>query len=481
MNREVTLDHLPAQFDFYECQDPIAAFIGGLGYGKTFAAADWVIAGMLEYPLANHFIFSNTYPQLTTGTLETFYERCEHWGLNYYPRVRDLHQIVFPDIPAKVSTWSVDRPINFKSLEIGRGWIDEAQAWKKDAYDKVLGRLRGTRRARTRYPGMALQLRITANPTHTFNHWLYEQTHTATDPKTGKPPIRLFTATTYDNPFLPQAYIDTLEASYDPDVARAELHGEFIELGRGKAFRKYDKTKHYLTAAMAAKLGLPPLKYDPTLPLCWAHDFNLDPLCSILFQWRRLYIDGYQRDVMYVLDAIRISDALISDAPKALLDRPDAVDVARRNGILLYGDASGNSGNRQTGESDWAALRNVLAGLGFRGDARVPNQNPERKRRFASANRMFEDANGNVGVVINADAPALNGDRMSGIRFLDIDLSRSYFKPGTFEIEFPKPAAGEVLPPSQQLTHLGDAFSYPIDYEYPYTEPRPPSSILTAR
>ena len=73
-----------------------------------------------------------------------------------------------------IGVWSVDNPINFKSLELCYVWIDEAQAWDRFAYNHVIGRRRGTAQQRRLYPEMPLRTRITANPPHTLDHWLVD-------------------------------------------------------------------------------------------------------------------------------------------------------------------------------------------------------------------------------------------------------------------------------------------------------------------
>lgn len=460
----VTLDHLPVQAEFYRCADDAAALVGGLGYGKTHVAADWILSAAVGYPnlgpkgIPGLFIFSNTYPQLTTGTMHTFYEACDRWGLKYRDNVRDKHQVYLPDIGVTIGVWSVDKPINFKSLEICRAWIDEAQYWTKAAYDKVIGRLRGTYTQRERYPDMPLQVRITANPPDRMSHWLVDLT-TNPDPKTGKPPITLFSASTYDNPFLTQDYIERMERMYDPETAQMELHGKFGDTGRGRIWRRFSRAKHVLSAAQAERLGLPPLEWDPSLPVCWSHDFNIDPLSSILFQWRRVDVSGYQKDVMFVLDEMRIRDSIIDTAVDEFLNR-EAAKIARKSGLILYGDASGNTQrNRQTGNTDFATLKNRLAQAGYVGEARVKKQNPEKDARFKAGNRMLENARNEIGVVIHERC-----------RFLPQDLERMYYKPGTSEVEVQKVVDGD---PSSLITHLADSFSYPIEYEYPAVMPLP--------
>lgn len=458
----VFLDHLPKQDEFYHDTDSPIAFVGGLATGKTMVASDKTLSALARYQKATHFVFSNTYDQLRSGTLHTFFERLnDAWipgdrRFEYVDRVRYDKTIVFPKLSGAIlNVRSVDQEIHWKSLEIASAWIDEAQAWEKSSYDMVIGRLRGTATQRFLYPDMSLQVFITANPPHTHNHWLYEQTHEP-DPVTGKVPIKLYTATTYENPFLPKKYIETMEASYDPDIARAELLGEFIDIGRGQVFRRFNRAKHLLSEEEAQNRGLPSLRYDPSLPVCWTHDFNLDPLCSVLFQWRRVSAPGYQKVVMFIYDAIRIESALISDAPKELLNRSETAKIAKRNGIVLYGDAAGAQQSRQTGLTDWAALRQEMDKLGFWGSSRVQAANPLHVDSAADANRQLEDSNGNIGVVIAKNV---------NTQWLVLDIEKMMWKVGTTSFDIQKPKPGEVIPNSRKLTHLGDAFRYPISYE----------------
>lgn len=420
---EVTLRHLPAQADFYACQDRYAAFVGGLGYGKTMTAADWILTCAVEYPDLGDdlWIFSNTYSQLRDGTLRTLFEQCDEWGLTYKVDLMQKKTVTFPDIGATIHVRSADRPINFKSLEISRAWIDEAQAYPRLTYQRIIGRLRGSKTQRALHPEMALQIRLTANPPHEMQHWLV-QGCTIPDRKTGRPPITYFTASTYDNPFLSLDYIEGMESQYDDDLAEIELGGKFGTLGTGKIWRAFDRGLHVLTSEQAEKRGLPPLEYDPTLPLCWSQDFNIDPLSTVFFQWRQVRTIGYQSTVMYVLDEMRIRNSMIEHAVREFVEnRQDAVLAARRHGIRLYGDATGRSGNRQTGESDWAALIAGLEENGFRGMPMLHAGNPFVVDRYNAGNAKLVNARGEIGVVINAEK----------CRYLPLDLESMVYKVGT--------------------------------------------------
>ena len=127
-----------------------------------------------------------------------------------------------------------------------------------------------------------------------------------------------------------------------------------------------------------------------------------------------------------------------------------------RNEIILYGDAAGNQQSRQTGVSDWAALRAEMARLGFKGTTRINPGNPLHIDSSADANRQLEDSQGNLGVVIVKNKNTI---------WLALDLEKMMWKPGTTIFDIAKPKPGEVIPNSKKLTHLGDCLRYGISYE----------------
>src|SRR5579863_5827759 len=208
----VALKLFPTQADFLDCEDMYAAFVGGWGCGKTRCASDWVLLNATRWPKASHFIFSNTFAQLKAGTMVTFFDRCQAWGLRYIDRILDK-RVVLPDLGATIHVWTADDANLFHSLEIDRAWVDEAHRWSHMDYLKLESRMRGREASRLLYPGMPLQLRITANPPLTMDHWLVDMT-TVPIERTGKPPITLFTAPTQENYLLPAAYVQGLLDTY---------------------------------------------------------------------------------------------------------------------------------------------------------------------------------------------------------------------------------------------------------------------------
>ena len=445
----ITLDPLPTQYDFITCEDQYAAFVAGLGAGKSRAASEWLLIGALQWPEARHFIFSSTFSQLKSGTMQTFFETCRRMGFRYVDRIRDK-VVYLPDIGCKIEVWTSDDPELFRSLEIDHGWVDEAHLWSRHAYEVLIGRLRGSDHTRRVHPDLKLQLRLTANPPHTTDHWLVELTTTPSE-RTGKPPITLFQSSTFDNYMLPGAYVDGLKEQYDPELARIELGGEYGDIGKGRVWRMFQRQKHLLSPAQALERKLPPLEWDPHLPVGWSLDMNVDPMCSVLFQWHPVDVPGYQRIVMYVLDEIRVRHSVVDKVVDEFLTR-EAAAIARKNHqLLMYGDATGQTQtNRQTGNSDFFAVRRRLAEAGFVGETRIPQANPALRDRFAAGNGKLENYKGQIGVVIHERC-----------KYLAKDLNQTFYKPGTNQQLVVSVEDGATT------THLGDAWSYAVYQEWP--------------
>jgi len=482
MRQEVIyLKHLPVQQDFFFDPSRLLAYVGGIGSGKTYVASDKLLEKIINYPLARFFILSNTFAQLKSGTMMTFFARCRHWGFEYVDRIREKYVIVSKWVGprlvrAKIECWTADDWELFRSLEVDFAWLDEGHVWPKMAFLTFLGRLRGYDGTRQIYGDIGQQLWVTANPPHTTDHWLVdfttkpanesddellaligeiEEERAGADPDAPKaPPMKLYMSSTFDNPFLGKAYIRSLLETMDPELVDIELKGNFGDIGKGKIWRSFSRGKHIVTAAMAADYGIPPLEWDPESEVCWSQDFNIDPLCTVLFQWRRVKAPGFQSVVMYVLDEMRIRDARIEHAAKEFGNRTLPLQIAKRNGLVLYGDPAGNQRSRQTGESDWVALRKGLVAYGIAISRRIPDAPPLRRNRYNATNAKLVNGLGEIGVVLHPRC-----------KYLAIDLNTQFYKPGTSDPLVKKAEDGATN------THFGDAFSYPIAEDFPVRAP----------
>src|SRR5260370_15288737 len=119
------------------------------------------------------------------------------------------------------------------------------------------------------------------------------------------------------------------------------------------------------------------MKLDPTLPLLWALDFNVDPMSSLIVQ--------KEKEVIRVLDEIVLSRASTQDACEEFSQRfPN-----HQAGIVIYGDSSGS--RLQTGgTTDYRIIQEFLVRSGYKHHRfQVPVQNPAIRERVALVNTQL--------------------------------------------------------------------------------------------
>ncbi len=71
---------------------------------------------------------------------------------------------------------------------------------------------------------------------------------------------------------IPDFY-DRLKSSYRPEVLQARMLGEYLAANTGLVYHAFSREAH-----------IGELRLELGLPLLWAVDFNVDPMCSIVAQ-----------------------------------------------------------------------------------------------------------------------------------------------------------------------------------------------------
>jgi hypothetical protein len=183
-------------------------------------------------------------------------------------------------------------------------------------------------------------------------------------------------------------------------------------------------------SAFSRKIHVRDLKPDPSLPLLWALDFNVDPMSSVIAQ--------LQGSTLNVLDEIVIRRATTNDACKEFLKRfPN-----HPAGVAIYGDASGNA-QQTTGASDFDMVREYFSVHSpMTVEYRVPKSNPPVRERVNAMNRQFLNAASVVGTYVDPKCGELVKD-----------LEQVSFKADTMAIDKDRDRA---------RTHLSDALGYLI-------------------
>jgi hypothetical protein len=215
---------------------------------------------------------------------------------------------------------------------------------------------------------------------------------------------------------IPDFY-ERLKGSYDERFYRQEVLGEYLAVETNRVYVAFDRKDHVTATAK-----------DPRLPLLWALDFNVDPMCSVVAQKRGDSID--------ILDEIVISRASTWNACEEFWSRFGH----HPSGLVVYGDASGQS-LKTSGTTDYEMIRHFFARTPYRAvDYRVPSANPMVRDRILLVNARLRAANGDVQLRVNPKCGELIKD-----------LEEVVYKPGTTVIDKDR---------DPKRTHLSDALGY---------------------
>jgi hypothetical protein len=226
-------------------------------------------------------------------------------------------------------------------------------------------------------------------------------------------------APAFENQFLLEKvpdYYDRLKSSYDSQFYSQEVLGEYLALHAGKVYTSFDRME-----------SIAETQADLSLPLLWALDFNVDPMCSVIAQVRR---DG----MVTVLDEIVLSRASTYDACGEFLAR----FPSHSGGLIVYADATG-ARMQTTGKSDLVILRDELKDY-WGAEFRVPKANPVVRDRVTLMNGKLGAASGQRLLQVHPKCTEL-------IR----DLEQVNYKEGSGVIDKDR---------DPRRTHLSDALGY---------------------
>jgi phage terminase large subunit len=241
------------QHDFVYTPHHFAAFLGGIGSGKSVAGAVRALlaaAGHIDgvtVPTPNTgMITAPTYNILRDATLPAFREAAGEDMI--------VHITTTPPINVMLQNGSYILFRSAQQPELLRGpsltwwWGDEAALYSRAVWKIMIGRLRQKNRL-----GYAW---LTTTPKG--RNWVFQEfmQRRAADLFNGvapatvetvpaKPNSRyaLYRARTHRNPFIDLAYYDALAESYNGDFARQELEGEFLAF-EGLVYNEFDRAVH---------------------------------------------------------------------------------------------------------------------------------------------------------------------------------------------------------------------------------------------
>lgn len=301
---------------------------------------------------------------------------------------------------------SLENPDRIIGYEVHHSHVDELDTLDEEKAQEVWNKLLGRNRKRIVPKRKGVSTKNTASVYTTPEGFRFVYKRWKRDVK---PNYELIQASTYDNPFLPKDYIDSLKESYPAQLIEAYLNGQFVNLESGTVYPNYDPIKNDVYDIIRMDME--------TLHI--GMDFNVNHMSAA--------VGVYRYGKLYILD--EISD--VRDTPAMIAEIKDRYDTGRK--IIIYPDASGRSSKSvDASKSDIGLLKE--AGFGVV----APKTNPPVRSRIVSVNSALCNAKGARYVYINQRKCEKLSSNL---------LEQSYDKNG-------------VPLKANNIDHLPDAFSY---------------------
>ena len=336
LDRETTIHLLPHQWTFLRAREKFVLLLGGVGSGKTFAGAQWVINKILTDGGGLGLICANTYKQLQNSTLACLFRRLDEMHIPYAYKE---HKGILTIFKSKLLTLSLESYDYIRGVEISYFWADETRDTCLEAFQVLLGRLRDRK---------SFQKGVLTSSPNGYD-WMYD--YFEGEKKTKE--FRVIKASSRDNTYLPEGYIETLEAAYDPKMIEQEIQGKFVNISSGKVYYAFDRNRHVKECL------------DGNL-IRSGCDFNVDPLTSA--------IGYYQENKIYITHEFYKRNSNTFEMADSLLKQFGPVEI--------WPDSTGSSRHTSASESDHEILRRAGHKVQY-------NPNPHIRDRINTLNGLF--------------------------------------------------------------------------------------------
>lgn len=396
---------LPSQARFHRSNARFKGYSGSIGSGKSQALCQEAIRLSYLNSGLTGLLGAPTYPMLRDATLMALLSILDECELPYELNRSEM-LLRMKDTGSKILLRSVDEFERLRGTNLAWFGVDELSYAPEQAWLRLEGRLRDPKASRLCGFGVW---------TPKGRDWVYQRFFES-------PPgvYDVTVARPFENRYILDAipdFYERLRNSYDERFYRQEVLGEYLAVESNRVYHEFSREAH-----------VGEVKPEYGLPLLWALDFNVDPMCSVVAQRRG--------DFITVLDEIVIRRASTHDACEEFWSR----FRHHQAGLVIYGDASGNS-LKTSGTTDYSMIRQFFARTPYRGiDYKVPAANPLVRDRVLVMNSRLRTADGELHMRISPKCGELIKD-----------LEEVVFKTGTTLIDKDR---------DPKRTHLSDALGY---------------------
>jgi hypothetical protein len=358
LDRGIIYSPLPTQKRFHDSTARFKGFSGPIGSGKSQALCQEAIKLSYLNSGRTGLIGAPTYPMLRDATQAALLDMLNRNRIPYdFNRAENC--LVFRETRSKILFRAVEEFERLRGSNLAWFGLDELTYTPEEAWLRLEGRLRDPKA--TRLCGFAVW-------TPKGYDWVYERFIARKVDG-----YETVVARPFENRFLlgkiPD-YYERLKSSYDSRLYEQEALGQYLTLHAGRVYSAFEREGNIAKGEV-----------DESLPLLWALDFNVDPMCSVVAQVRR---DG----VVVVLDEIVLSRASTYDACDEFATR----FPAHFGGLIVYADATG-ARMQTSGKTDLLILKEGLRNYG-NVEFRIPRSNPVVRDRVTVMNGKLGSAAG---------------------------------------------------------------------------------------
>lgn len=340
------VDLLPHQDDFVTSEAAHPAICGGLGSGKSRAGTFRLIYLMASDPLSINTLYAMpTYDLLKLRAIPGIEEDLQYLGLDYKLNKSD-YSIYIPSLDGYIYFRSFDNPNRFIAFEVAHSLLDELDTETYEKADVIWRKV--NERTRQDCTGINTIAAVTT-PDRGFTGFVYHKWG-----KSPQPGYEIIKASTRNNPFLPDGYVDQIMANYDPLLAEMYINGDFVSLSRDKVYHFFDRKRHHSDRVIT----------DQDQVLHVGIDFNIGGCCANVF-------------IIEHNDPIAVDEFSSHDTSDFINNLGDRYKGKK---VIVYPDASGGNDSTNASASDIEMIENH----GYSIDC--PNKNPYIRDRVNSFN-----------------------------------------------------------------------------------------------
>ena len=304
---------LKHQYKMIYSNSTYPALVCGFGAGKSEALVMKALKQLFEIPDCYIAIYEPTVDLIKRIMYPRFEEILGNTGLIY--KLNKSEGILTINNVGTIIFRSLENPSRIIGYEVHNSHVDELDTLDEEKAEEAWMKI--ISRNRKRIPdGSKNTVSVYTTPEgYRFVYKRWKKKLEEDLAKKGSSDYELIRGSTYDNPFLPPEYIETLENSYPSQLIKAYLNGEFVNLESGQVYINFD------TELNDTNMILP----NSSEVIHLGMDFNVGHMSAVAVVIRN--------DIAYVVD--EICDQ--RDTPSIINEIKLRYDGRR---VIIYPDAS---------------------------------------------------------------------------------------------------------------------------------------------